>query len=214
MPLLFKKTKELEMQLDEYLDLVVQGGLLFKEGLKLYLQGKNADFEERFKSLDERESQADGLRRAIESKLYLQTLIPESRGDVLGILEGADRVLNLTAETLIEFSVETPNILEELHSQYLELAEASMNALEGMVRAIRAYFRDLTEVRDHISKAQFYEHESDKIAEKIKRAIFNKDMELSHKLHMRYFVIRIDTIADRAEDVCDRLSIAAIKRYA
>ena len=78
---------------------------------------------------------------------------------------------------------------------------------------IPAYFRDLTAVRDHISKAQFYEHESDKLAEKIKRTVFKMDIELSHKIHIRYFVSRMETIADRAEDVCDRLSIATIKRY-
>jgi predicted phosphate transport protein (TIGR00153 family) len=211
--LLFKKTKELELQLDEYLDLVVEGGLLFKQGIRYYLQGHNSEFEDRLKDLDQCESKADGLRRAIESRLYLQTLIPESRGDVLGILESTDRVLNLTAETLLEFSVESPNILSDLHSLYLDLAGASIKALDYMVAAIRAYFRDLTEVRDHINKAQFYEHESDKIAEKIKRLVFKKDIELSYKLHMRYFVIRIDKIADRAEDVCDRLSIATIKRY-
>lgn len=209
----FKKTKELEMQIDEYLDCVVKGGLLFKQGLKFYLQEKFEDFEDRLKSLDQCESQADGLRRSIESQLYIQTLIPESRGDVLGLLESSDRVLNLTAETLLEFSVETPNILTAIRGMLLDLAEASINSLDGMVLAIRAYFRDLTAVRDHISKAQFYEHESDKLAEKIKRTVFKMDIELSHKSHIRYFVLRMENIADRAEDVCDRISIAAIKRY-
>ena len=212
--LLFKKTKELELQLDEYLDLVVEGGLLFKQGIRYYLQGHYSEFEDRLKDLDQCESKADGLRRAIESKLYLQTLIPESRGDVLGILESTDRVLNLTAETLLEFSVESPNILSDLHSLYLDLAGASIKALDCMVAAIRAYFRDLTAVRDHINRAQFYEHESDKIAEKIKRIVFKKDIELSHKSHMRHFALHIENIADTAEDVCDRLSIATIKRYA
>ena len=209
----FKKTKELEMQIDEYLDLIVKGGLLFKRGLKFYLQEKFEDFEDRLKSLDQCESQADSLRRSIESQLYIQTLIPESRGDVLGLLESSDRVLNLTAETLLEFSVETPNILTAIRGLFLDLAEASINSLDDMVLAIRAYFRDLTAVRDHISKAQFYEHESDKLAEKIKRTVFKMDIELSHKIHIRYFVLRMEKIADRAEDVCDRLSIATIKRY-
>ena len=209
----FKKTKELEMQIDEYLDCVVKGGLLFKQGLKFYLQEKFEDFEDRLKSLDQCESQADGLRRSIESQLYIQTLIPESRGDVLGLLESSDRVLNLTAETLLEFSVETPNILTAIRGMLLDLAEASINSLDGMVLAIRAYFRDLTAVRDNISKAQFYEHESDKLAEKIKRTVFKMDIELSHKSHIRYFVLKMENIADRAEDVCDRISIAAIKRY-
>lgn len=213
MQLPFKKTKELEMQIDNYLDCVVKGGLLFKQGLKFYLQEKSEDFEDRLKSLDVCESQADGLRRSIESQLYIQTLIPESRGDVLGLLESSDRVLNLAAETLLEFSVETPNIPTAIRGTFLELSEASISSMDSMVLAIRAYFRDLTAVRDHISKAQFYEHEADKLAEKIVRAVFKLDIDLSYKIHVRYFVSRMEVIADGAEDVCDRLSIATIKRY-
>ncbi len=214
MALLFKKTKELETQIDEYLDCVVRGALLFQQGVKYYLEGRQDDFETRLKDLDELESHGDRLRRMVESKLYEQTLIPESRGDVLGLLESTDTVLNTMSETLLQFSVEIPTILEELHPLYVELAEISSSAVEAMVSAIRAYFRDLTAVRDHINKVQFYENETDKVAEKIKRIVFRKEeLKLSSKIHMRYFAYHIENIADEAEDVCDRLAIATIKRY-
>ena len=214
MAFLFKKTKELESQIDEYLDCVVRGALLFRQGVKYYLQGRTDDFEQRLHDLDSLESRGDQLRRDIESKLYEQTLIPESRGDVLGLLESTDTVLNTMHETLLQFSVEIPEIIEELHPLYIELAEVSTQGVEAMVLAIRAYFRELSAVRDHINKVLFYEKESDKIAEKIKRIVFRKDdLRLSHKIHMRYFAYHIENIADDAEDVCDRLAIATIKRY-
>jgi uncharacterized protein Yka (UPF0111/DUF47 family) len=59
---------------------------------------------------------------------------------------------------------------------------------------------------------QLSESESDKIAQKIKHVVFRTDIQLSQKMHMRYFALHIELIADEAEDVCDRLSIAAIKR--
>ncbi len=212
MALVFRKTKELEAQIDDYLDCVVRGALLFKQGVKYYLEQMTDDFEQRIKDLDKLESDADELRRDIESKLYTHTLIPESRGDVLGLLESTDRVLNTTAETLLQFAVEIPEILPELHKLYLELTEASASAVESMVMAIRSYFKEPMAVRHHISKVQFFEKESDKIAENIKRIVFRKDIRLSHKIHMRYFAYHIECIADEAEDVCDRLAIAAIKR--
>ena len=213
MTLLFKRTKELEGQIDDYLDCVVKGALLFRQGVKFYLQDMQDDFENRLKDLDSLESHGDRLRRDIESKLYAHTLIPESRGDVLGLLESTDEVLNTMKETLLQFSVEIPEILQELHSHYIELSEISTMAVETMVMAIRSYFRDLGAVRDHITKVQFYEHESDKIGEKIKRNVFKKNLRLSHKIHLRYFAYHIENIADKAEDVCDRLAIATIKRY-
>jgi len=46
----------------------------------------------------------------------------------------------------------------------------------------------------------------------LKTAIFDSDLELAEKLHLREFVEQIDEVADMAEDVADRLAIYAIKR--
>jgi hypothetical protein len=213
MAVLFKKIKNLESQIDNYLDMVVKGGFLFKQGIKYFLEEQTEEFESRLVSIDTTESDADNLRRKIERRLYTETLIPESRGDVLGLLEACDKVLNKTAETLHQFSVEIPFILPEVKNYYLELADISVSALEEMVAAVRSYFTDINLVRDHINKVQLYESESDKIAEKIKRIVFRSDIRLSQKMHMRYFALHIESIADEAEDVCDRLSIAAVKRF-
>jgi len=35
---------------------------------------------------------------------------------------------------------------------------------------------------------------------------------LSQKIHLRYFALHIDNVADRAENVADRLAIYTIKR--
>jgi len=213
MAILLKKIKRLELQIENYLDLVVKGGFLFKQGIKYYLEEQTEEFEKRMESIDITESDADHLRRKIETKLYLETLIPESRGDVLGLLESCDKVLNMTAETLLQFSIEIPFILPEVKNYYIELTEASISALEEMVAAVRAYFTDINSVKGHINKVQLFESESDKIAAKLKHIVFRTDIRLSQKMHMRYFALHIERIADEAEDVCDRLSIAAIKRF-
>ncbi len=213
MTVLFRKHKQLEAQIDEYLDLVVQGGLLFKQGVKLYLQGRLEEFETRLQQLQEMEEKGDELRRHIETKLYLRTLIPESRGDVLGLLESSDKVLNRITETLLQISVEIPDIPDDLDPLYNDLADYAISTVEGMVKAIRAYFRDLTSVRDNINQVLFYCKETNKTAENFKRAVFRRELRLSHKIHLRYFAYHAELIAEEAEDVCDRLSIATIKRY-
>lgn len=212
MVFLFRKTKELEGEIDQYLDFVIKGGLLFKQGVKLYIEGETSEFENRSEELDKVESDADILRRNIENKLYSQTLIPEARGDVLGLLESTDRVLNITSETLYHFDIESPEFLPEINHLYIDLTEACAKTMENLVMAIRAYFRDISNVRDHINKVIFYEKESDKLGKKIKEEIFNKDIDLSRKLHLRYFIDRLERIADLAEDASDRLAIAVIKR--
>ena len=114
MSMFIKKTVKLEQQIDEYLDYVVKGGLIFKLGVKCYLENQEKEFEGYITELRAIEEKADDLRRNIEIKLYTRTLIPESRGDVLGLLESCDRVLNTTTDTLLQFSVEIPQILPSL----------------------------------------------------------------------------------------------------
>lgn len=213
MKVLFRKTKELESQIDDYLDIVDRAALIFVQGLKFYFENRKDEFEQRYHDLRAMESKGDFLRRDIENKLYVHTLIPEFRGDVLSLLEHSDTVLNRMALTLLNFSIENPEIPEELWPLYIDLAKAASSAVENMVKAVRTYFRDLSAVRDYINKALFYEKESDKIAEKIKRQIFQKEIELSRKAHLRIFAHHIELIADDAEDVCDRLAIATVKRH-
>ncbi len=213
MTMFFKSTSKLEAQIDEYLDLVVNGGLLFRQGIKCYLDHQLESFEGYLTDLRATENKADDLRRNIEIKLYTRTLIPESRGDVLGLLESCDKVLNITTETLLEFSVEIPAIDTGLRQEFLDLAENAVACLEHTVSGVRSYFRNIDAVRDYVTKVQFYKKETNKVAEKIKRTIFRNELELSQKIHQRYFTFHIERIAEESEDTCDQLSIAAIKRF-
>lgn len=212
MSIFFKKTKKIEMQIEEYLDLVIKGGLIFKMGIKCYFENQMDQFENYLKELRNIEERADDLRRNIEVKLYTRTLIPEARGDVLGLMESCDKVLNITTETLLEFSVEIPDIIPSLHRDFLDIADSSISCLENTVSGIRSYFKNIDAVRDYVTKVQFYKKETNKIAERIKRTIFRTDAALSHKIHVRYFTYHIERIAEQSEDVCDRLSIAIVKR--
>jgi len=214
MTLLFRQSRELEAQIDEYLDLIIQGGLLFRQGVKCFLEHRLDEFEVRLTELRAIEQRADHLRRTIESTLYIHTLIPDARGDVLGLLESADEVLNMITVTLKRFSVENPELLDDLNPLFQDLAASAIATVESMVAGTRAYFRDLAAVRDHVSRAQGYREETNRLAETYTREVFRRNLRLSHKNQLRYFVSHTEQVAEDAEDVCDRLAIAAIKRDA
>ena len=212
MPILFKSTKMLEAQIDEFLDAVSQGALVFKHGIKNYLDNQKPNFEDNITTIRDLEKKADTLRRRIESHLYSQSLIPEHRGDVLGLLENMDNVIDIAKGSLNYFAVETPNIHMDLIKDFVELSDQSALAAESIVLAARAFFRDVNAVKDHLHKVYFYEKEADKIADRLKRHIFKLKMDLSNKMHLTHFVQHVDFLADRAEEVADRLSIYTIKR--
>jgi len=212
MPSLFERTKELTTEIDDFLDAVSEGALVFQKGVGDYISGDIACFEERFAAISELENRADELRRTIESQLYRHSLIPESRGDVLDLLENTDDVINTAKNTMSLFMVERPEMVPELQQEWLDLAEAAAQTSEEVVLAARAFFRDPRSVNDHLHKVHFFEKEGDRIAMDLKRKIFETDLDLARKIHLRYFALNVDRVADAAEDVADRLSIYAIKR--
>jgi uncharacterized protein len=212
MPLLFRRTRALEAQIDQLLDAISEGCLVFGQGIEDYLRPDPERFEQRLQAVGEFEHKADALRREIETRLYTESLIPDHRGDVLGLLENIDNVIDEAKKTLSQFAVERPEIPADLAADYQDLARASVESAQHIVSAVRAFFRDITAVPDHIHKVYFYEKEADRIADRLKRKIFARDLELARKIHLRYFCLHVETVSDRAEDVADRLSIYTIKR--
>ena len=209
---LFKQTNELVMKIDNFLDLTAEANLHFVEGVKLYMEERFDDFEERLKQVSKTESKADSIRLDVESQLYTQTLIPESRGDVLGILESMDSIVDKFKSTMMEFSIECPDFPKDIKKNLIELTTPVSKSVENLVCAVRAYFYNITSVKDYLHQVKFFEGEADSLSEKILREIFKDEIDLSQKMHMRYFVYHIDTVADYAEDVANRLAIATIKR--
>ncbi len=210
---LFRRTRALEAEIDKFLDLMSEGGLLFKHSVITYLDhGNSAEFEEKLHQVNEIESSADDLRRSIENQLYAQTLIPDARGDVLGLLENLDNITNQIEGTLWGFSIENPDIPAVYKDDFRQLVEMVVEAVEAVVLSSRAFFRNIDAVGDHNHKVMFYEKEADKASTKLKRAIFGSDLELAHKTHLRHFVENLDNVADWSEDVADRLAIYVIKR--
>ena len=129
--------------------------------------------------------------------------------NVFAEIENLDSVLNLCEGGLWAFSIETPDIPPEFHPDYRTLTEQVVNTVESLVLASRAFFRNIEAVPDHMHKVMFYEKEADKVSTKLKKAIFATDLPLSHKAHLRNFVEHIDNLADKSEDVADRLSMCS-----
>lgn len=210
--MLFRKTKELVIKIDNFIDLTEQAGLHLKQGVKLYIESRYQEFEERLDLMRETENRADFHRKEIEEQLYTQTLIPESRGDVLGILESMDSVIDRVKFTLLEFSIERPHIPDSLKAGFLEMVDPVKDSISALCGATRSYFYDINGVKNYLNKVKFYEKESDMAAERMKREVYKMELGLSAKMHLGTFIRNIDSLADKSEIVSDRLSIAAIKR--
>ncbi len=213
MKTLFGRAKLLEDKSSEFLNVTRQACQVLLRGLRHYLQGKQEQFEQDFAEISRLENKGDDLRREIENQLYTKTLIPESRGDVLALLENIDNITNQAKQILMELSVEIPQILPQFHDDYLQLAEKSVQAVEEVIKAAQAFLNDPLVIQHSLTKVYHWESEADDRSEKLKRKVFRMpELELAQKFHLRYFALHIELLADRAEDVADRLAIYTIKR--
>lgn len=210
----FNTTKKLILEIDEFFDAIDNGSLVFKEGVSNYLKGDMDKFAENLKAIDEFEAKADSIRRKVENDLYAHSLLPQYRGDVLRLMEKCDDMLDIMKEDLYQFDVEIPLIPKKIHADILKLTKISVSAIDTLIPAARAFFKDPISVKDKIHRVYFFEKEADKLANNIKRKVFHEipTLKLSEKIHLRYFTLHIENVSDAAEVVADILSILAIKR--
>jgi predicted phosphate transport protein (TIGR00153 family) len=210
---LFGKTKAMEGMIDDFLDQLSNGGMKFEQGVAAYLDsGPDGTYTNMVSQIRNIEVEGNRLRRTIEIQLYTEMLIPDLRADVLSLMEDLNYLLGLTEDTFLALTVERP-MMDEIHKADFRLITShAVKTMEAAVLASRAFFRNIAAVRDHLNKVGFHEEEVDQIATRLKRAIFDSDIGLDRKMHLRYFVDKIDSLADEAESVGDWLAIYSIKR--
>ena len=210
---IFRTTWAIESQIEEFLDAINKGALVFRDAVVSYLEGRTADFCAKLAVLEGLETRADRLSRMVEASLYSQSLIPEHRGDVLALLEHSDDIIDRAKTCLQRFDVERPAVPANWHADYRRLAETVFHCVEAVVMAARRFFREPAAVSDYLYQVHHYESEADRIGLDLRRSIFaDQSLDLAGRQHLRYFVESIDRVADMAEGVADRLAIYSIKR--
>ena len=209
----FKNKVGIRQEIDSFLDLASESGLLFTQGMKNYLSGNFDNFEALLSQIVDTERNADILRRSIEDLLYRKTLIPESRGDVLRIIENMDSLLGEFKGAMWRLQIERPVIFDKFREDILNLSDVVVKSVETVIISVRAYFKDIESVSDHVHKVAFWETEADKVATTLQMKVFRcEDLKLSEKMQLRDLIHQIEDISDQAEDVADSLAIYVIKR--
>ena len=209
-----KKNDVLIENIDKYFNTIDSALLVFKDGVRNYLYSNQEAFNGNLQNMSHLGAEAGMLRREIENGLYTQTALVRSRGDIMRLLEKMGHIANILNDSLMQFEIETPYVPSELNNDFIKLTEFSTLAVESALPAAKAYFRSPDEVADKISRVYFYETETNKWAQALKRKVFHEmiSLKLSEKFHLRYFALHIENLSDAAEQVADQLSVMAIKR--
>jgi predicted phosphate transport protein (TIGR00153 family) len=210
----FKRTtKNLIIRIDEFIDNIDLGLLVFREAMKAYLEKDFDSFERHLKKVDTLENSADRLQREIENDMITHSVLPQHREEVVKLIDVLDEIIDSVKSSLNEIDIERPDIPVSLNKNLLSLAETSATTAEELVPAARAYFRAPYTVREKLLRVYYFESETDKMALSIKKTIFREieDLDLARKNQLRYMVNHIENISDLAQKAADMLSGMAIK---
>ena len=204
--------KELINSINLFLDNILEVNSLFENLMKEFFLKNYKKVEDLTVKISDLESACDKLRRTTERKIYQETLIPEQRGDVLGMLENLDKIPGQLQGNAHRINTEKPDIHKELHDDFNNLVQNNSTCVKLLISGSKQFFVDPKKTIEDCLLVSKHESTGDKISTKLKNAIFNNNnLDLSQKMHLRYFVEIVDEVANLAEDVADRLIISSVK---
>jgi len=214
MPIFFwKREQEIEKLMDNYMNEAKTCLDEFRECLFVLFEDSTSEkSKELVKRVDKAESRADDFRHKIEFELYSKALMPESRGDLLGLVEAIDRIPNWAEELVYDIHLQRVVFPENLIKQFRELVEMNVHCFQILHKAIGALFTDLDAVPRLTQDVDHIEGEVDNLERDLISAVFDIEERLSYQNLLHRIIRSICDISDRAENVADRLTVLAAKR--
>ena len=210
--LLFKKQYAVEEKVQRLLRLLVDMAHLYQAAYESYFEGSLEELSQRNQELVQIEKQLDELGHQIQMTLLHESLMPNSRDDLLWFLTKLDKVPSSFKHSLVDILLEKPEIPEELHPSMKNMLIHTHLAVQALAHATDSLFSDLRSVRQHVEEVSRQESEVDKIEYKLLQMVFeNKKYELAIKYQLKGILKQIGRVTNLAEDVADAVLILATK---
>jgi len=206
-----KKEERIIEFIKNHLDLVERTIESLRDYLNMYFSdGEKATvIYERIQTL---ESDADRVRRKMETDMYSGAFLPNFRGDLLGLIESVDKIANKAEFVADLIELQHPVIPDELKDGILRQIDLSLETFRMLKRSIEYLFEDLQKAGEYVILTEKREHEEDEVERGNIKKLFELDIERCAKLEIKEIIRSIGDIADKAEDSSDRVEIIILKR--
>ncbi len=210
---LFKKEDRLENLIYDYLDALKQTEEFFLKSFESCLESAHSQtFDFLTNQVHKAESKADDIREEIKSIMYGKALIPDSRGDVMGLLEAMDRIPHIFERVLFMIQTQKIEIPIFMVADLKDLVRISLESCDLMARQVEALFKKKEGIRAFLKTIDINESHCDHIERRLITALFESDMEPFDKLQLKDLVVQVGNISDEADRVSKRINIISMKR--
>jgi len=209
-----KKNKKIKEKIELYLLRVGETFGCFQEGVLHYLRsGRDRHFDTLVLETHQKESDADNICVDIEVDLYAKYLLPESREDILFMLERVDLLPNQCEDVLRQLKIQRIDLPEFIYDDVRELLVVCGKAYGLVVDAVRNVLGKGDDVARLTRLIDNNESLGDSIEQRIVANIFASDFGLAEKMLYRDLVYSLGRICDHAEKVSQFITIFTVKRH-
>ncbi len=207
------RQRQVEARLREYCGEVTASARVFREAFAAACEGCSRErLREIFGRLHQAESNADDIRRATETQMYTEALFPESRGDILGLLEAVDRVPNHEESSVRMVLHQHITIPEDLRTEMLDLVDACARCVDALVEGVSLLFKNFLAATVSVGQVDELESLADRLEAALIERIFSGGLDALSKILLRDLVQRVGGVSDRCESAADRIRIIVAKR--
>lgn len=186
MKLFWGKQKEVEDILRRYCHEYGQCLDLFVSGIDDYFDNGDRDqLGENVQRTHTAESLADDLLTELGAVLYGSALFPESRGDILGLVEALDSVVNKAEATLRMPYHQYIIVPQELATTFKELVSTVRDCTKVLRKSAEMLFDKFHRAASYYGKVDQLESQTDAQEAALIEKIFTSDLETGHKILLR-----------------------------
>ena len=181
------------------------------------IAGRTENLPSRREEIDRLEHEADDIKHEIRSRLPRRLLLAMERRDLLEILDFQDSIADVAQDIAGLVDQRSMTVPEGLGEPFLdltrrviaacELAQAIIDKLDQLVETGFAG-REVARVEAMIEELSRLESETDELAERLHRKLFEREAELGISTVFWYDIISwMDRMADHADRVGSRLRL-------
>lgn len=203
--MLLRKEGKVDILIRKHAEEVKAGVEALKEAVFAYIDGDEEGFKRASELVDRKESDADRARREAEDALYAGGYLPAYRGDFSILMDLVDNVVDNSEAAAHFLAMETPNIPPQWGEGIKEIAERTLEAFLAFRKCFLLLYEDRRKAYSSTSEVRNLEKEIDGLLNGILRELFQSDLSLAEKMHLKEFLLKLGQISDDAENASDKV---------
>ncbi|MDP4153027.1 MAG: DUF47 family protein [Bacillota bacterium] len=213
---MFKKGKKVLELVDRHYNEVCECFNHFDTFLSLYLKnGKSEETVDQYHKIDLLEHDADSTRREIVSDFLEGTLLAQTRKEILQIVESVDKIANKGQDIARQMLYENVKFPEFVESNVTEISRLTKEQISILTKVLDILFDDYDVlIRDNslLHEIKVMESKVDTVELDAVKKLFESDLDLAVKNHIKYFITKIADISDLVEDISDEIQVMVVFR--